>query len=68
MDNTRIFSLDKDGWLALYLLGGGSSLGDNMGELTTAVWRLDWSSSNQSYHWSEYDGEQHIPRMGELHH
>ena len=65
MDNTRIFSLDKDGLLALYLLGGFSSLDNNLGELTNAVWRLDWFDSNQSYHWTEDELD---PPMGELHH
>ena len=66
MDNTRIFSLDKDGWLTLYLLGGFSSLDNGMGYNTRAVWRLDWITSNQSYRWTKDDDL--YPPMGELHH
>ena len=64
MDNTRIFSLDKDGLLALYLLGGASSLDGTMGVVTNDVWRLNWFSSNQSYHWTE--NEEIAPPMGEI--
>ena len=66
MADTRIFPLDKNGGLALYLLGGLSKLDNNMGVFTPAVWRLGRFSSNQSYHWTEdYDL---APPLGELHH
>ena len=66
MDLARIFSLNKDGVLALYLLGGSSTLDNGTGKGTNGVWRLDWSTSNQSYHWIEND--ELDPPMGELHH
>ena len=66
MDNTRIFSLNENGGLALYLLGGESTLDITMGYISNAVWRPDWFSANQSYHWTEDD--ELDPPMGELHH
>ena len=65
--NSRIFSLNKEGLLNLYLLGGISGINtedDNV--YTNDVWRLIWDSSNQSYHWTE--DKKPSPAMGELYH
>ena len=64
MDHTRIFSLNKNGVLALFLLGGSRTLDIQEGEFTAAVWWLNWFSSNQSYHWTE--NEEIAPPMGEI--
>ena len=58
IDQTRIFSLQLDGALHLYLLGGSS--GNIHGR---QVWRLDWSSSHNGYIWAEFEHSM----MGELH-
>ena len=64
IEQTRIFSLNKDGLLRLYLLGGSSTLQTDQDVYTNAVWQLEWF--NQSYHWIEDDYL--FPPMGELHH
>ena len=63
MDETRIFSINRMGSLNLYLLGGTSVVDSGGGLFSRSVWRLEWLTSNNSYHWTlELD-----PPLGELH-
>ena len=53
MDNTRFFSLNKNGGPDLYLLGGFFHYPSNEGVMNSRdVWELTWSSSNRTYNWA----------------
>lgn len=64
MTHTRIISLNMDGSLGLYLLGGDYYLSSSLREFKSDVFELLWYDRSPRYNWTNA-GELDSPSMSE---